>query len=229
MDKPEIAGLAHQTILPILRKCQSAQASSVFGKDVDYGILKKIYGPDAGSEKRYSPPKCIGARKHSAIGNPDKKHVSTSFVERHNLSMRMHMRRFTRLTNAFSKKIENHTAAIALHSMFYNFVRIHQTLKVTPAIAAGVTDRLWEMSDLVEMIEAFEAKQKRDAKPIFEVIGWKIGGGFYVKASLPNCAPENIEGFSSENDAWRWVKNESAVWLHNRAEQKKSPAKLRGS
>jgi hypothetical protein len=89
-------------------------------------------------------------------GNPDRKHISTSYVECQNLTMRMSMRRFTRLTNGFSKKIENHACAVALHSMFYNFVRIHQTLKVTPAMAAGVTDRLWEMTDLVEMIEAFE-------------------------------------------------------------------------
>lgn len=193
---------------------------TVFGKDIDYGILKKIYGPDAGSEKRYSPPKCIGARKHTAIGNPDKKHVSTSFVERHNLSMRMHMRRFTRLTNAFSKRIENHTAAIALHSMFYNFVRVHQTLKVSPAMAAGVTDRLWEMNDLVAMIEAFEAKEKRDARPIFEVKSWKIGGGFYVKVSFPDETPEDIQGFNSENEALRWIRNESAVWLFERRKLK---------
>jgi hypothetical protein len=83
-------------------------------------------------------------------------------------------------------------------------------------MAAGVTDRLWEMNDLVDMIEAFEAKEKRDTKPIFEVIGWKIGGGFYVKISIPNCAPENIQGFNSADEAWRWVRNESRVWLHNK-------------
>jgi IS1 family transposase len=129
---------------------------SVFGADVDYAMLVKIYGSDPVVEKRYSPAKCIGAKRERVIGNPDPAHVSTSYAERHNLTMRMHMRRFTRLTNAFSKKVENHAAAIALHCMYYNFVRIHQTLKVTPAMAAGVTDRLWEMSDLVGVLEAWE-------------------------------------------------------------------------
>lgn len=189
---------------------------TIFADEVDYAMLKKIYGPAAEGTKRYSPPVCLGAEKKKVIGNPDKKHISTSYAERANLTMRMHMRRFTRLTNAFSKKVENHAAAISLHSMFYNFVRLHKTLKVTPAMAAGVTDRLWEMTDVVDVIEAWEAKEKRDEKPIFEVIAWKIGGGWYVKASLPNEEPVNIEGFSSEEEAWRWVRNESKVWLHER-------------
>jgi IS1 family transposase len=101
---------------------------TAFGDDVDYAVLQKIYGADPQGEKRYSPAKCIGARRERVIGSPDAKHVSTSYVERHNLTMRMQMRRFTRLTNAFSKKLENHACAVALHSMFYNFVRIHQTI-----------------------------------------------------------------------------------------------------
>lgn len=129
---------------------------TIFGNDVDYAQLQKIYGPDVEGEKRYSPAKCIGAKRVAVKGNPDMSKVSTSFVERQNLTMRMHMRRFTRLTNGFSKKIENHTCAVALHTMFYNFVRIHQTLKVTPAMAAGVTSRLWEMTDVIEMLEAWE-------------------------------------------------------------------------
>jgi len=129
----------------------------------------------------------------------------------------MHMRRFTRLTNAFSKKLENHACAVALHAMYYNFVRLHQTLKVTPAMAAGVTDRLWEMVDVVDVLDAFEAKRKREARPMFEILEWKIGGGFYVKVTLPNAIPENIEGFKSEAEAARWIKNESVVWLANRA------------
>ena len=116
---------------------------AVFGEDVDYAMLNKIYGADPQGQKRYIPAKCIGAEKKKITGNPDVKHISTSYAERANLTMRMHMRRFTRLTNAFSKKMENHAATIALHSMFYNFVRIHQTLKVTPAMAAGVSDKLW--------------------------------------------------------------------------------------
>jgi hypothetical protein len=96
-------------------------------------------------------------------------HVSTSYAERAHLTMLMHMRRFTRLTNAFSKKVENRTAAVALHSMYYDFVRLHQTLKVSPAMAAGVTDRLWEMRDVEDVLHAFEAKHKRGARPLFEI------------------------------------------------------------
>ena len=132
---------------------------AAFGDDVDYAQLVKIYGPEIAGEKRYSPPVCTGAKREVIKGNPDMAHVSTSYVERQNLTMRMHMRRFTRLTNAFSKKIENHACAVALHAMFYNFVRVHQTLKMTPAMAAGVTHRLWEMTDLVEMLENWEAGQ----------------------------------------------------------------------
>ncbi|MGY4260220.1 IS1 family transposase [Bradyrhizobium sp. USDA 4516] len=109
---------------------------AAFADQVDYAMLIKIYGSDPQAEVRYSPAKCLGADKKPKIGNPDPKHISTSYAERSNLTMRMHMRRFTRLTNAFSKKVENHAAAIALHTMYYNFVRIHQTLKVTPAMAA---------------------------------------------------------------------------------------------
>jgi IS1 family transposase len=133
---------------------------TAFGDDVDYAQLQKIYGPEYTGEKRYSPPVCVGAERKVVKGNPDEAHISTSYVERQNLTMRMHMRRFTRLTNAFSKKIENHACAIALHAMFYNFVRIHQTLKITPAMAAGVTQRLWEMTDVVEMIEAWEQTKR---------------------------------------------------------------------
>jgi hypothetical protein len=129
---------------------------AAFADQVDYSMLVKIYGADPQAETRYSPAKCIGAEKKPKIGNPEAKHISTSYAERSNLTMRMHMRRFTRLTNAFSKKIENHAAAIALHTMYYNFVRIHQTLKVTPAMAAGVSEKLWEVSDMVEMLEQWE-------------------------------------------------------------------------
>jgi len=127
-----------------------------FGGNIDYGMLIKIYGADRPDDTRYSPAQCIGARKEPITGNPDKKHLSTSFVERQNLTMRMHMRRFTRLTNAFSKKIENQIAATSLHFMYYNFVRIHQTLRITPAMAAGVTDRVWEVSDVVGLLEKRE-------------------------------------------------------------------------
>lgn len=130
-----------------------------FGCDVDYAIINKIYGtaPDA-FKGRYSPAECIGVKKERIEGNPDRAHVSTSYVERNNKTMRMHMRRFTRLTDGFSKKVENHAYAVALHMMYYNFVRVHSTLRMSPAMAAGVSDRLWEISDIVALIEADEAK-----------------------------------------------------------------------
>lgn len=129
-----------------------------FGDDIDFAQLVKVYGKAPGGVGRYSPPECIGSQRRRIRGRPDMDHVSTSYVERSNLTMRMHMRRFTRLTNAFSKKVENHAYAVALHMMFYNFVRIHKTLRVTPAMAAGVADRLWEISDIVTLIEAADAK-----------------------------------------------------------------------
>jgi IS1 family transposase len=130
-----------------------------FGSEVDYAMLIKLYGADLQGEARYSPAACLGARKDVITGAPEKKHISTSYVERQNLTMRMHMRRFTRLTNAFSKKLENHVAAISLHFMYYNFVRIHQTLRVTPAMAAGVTTRIWDVDDIVRLLEIAEKEE----------------------------------------------------------------------
>jgi len=134
-----------------------------FGSDIDYAMLVKIYGaaPDA-FKGRYSPAECLGAVKTRIEGNPDPKHVSTSFAERQNLNLRMHTRRFTRLTNAFSKKVENHAHSVALFAMYYNFVRIHKTLRTTPAMAAKVTDRLWEIGDVVDVLEAWEASQQKE-------------------------------------------------------------------
>ena len=126
---------------------------SAFGEDIDYARLVKIYGSDPETDKRYSPAKCLGCDVKTVTGNPNPKHVSTSYVERQNLTMRMSMRRFTRLTNAFSKKVEMHAHSVALHFMYYNFVKIHQSLRMTPAQAAGVTGRLWEVADLVELLE----------------------------------------------------------------------------
>jgi IS1 family transposase len=128
-----------------------------FGADIDYAMLVKMYGADQHpDETRYSPAVCVGSRSAKILGKPDPKHISTSYVERQNLTMRMHMRRFTRLTNAFSKKIQNHIAAISLHFMYYNFVRIHQSLRVTPAMAAGVTERAFEIADIVAIFEDYE-------------------------------------------------------------------------
>jgi IS1 family transposase len=127
-----------------------------FGADIDYATLIKIYGAAPEGQRRYSPAICTGASKHRIEGNPNPKYVSTSFVECSNLSIRMGNRRMTRLTNAFSKKAANHAHMMAIYFMHYNFVRIHQTLKITPSMAAGVTPKLWEMSDMVNVLEAWE-------------------------------------------------------------------------
>lgn len=134
-----------------------------FGGDVDYAMLVKLYGEPKGAqqERRYSPGECCGTRKDVIEGEPDKKKISTSYVERSNLSLRMHNRRFTRLTNAFSKKFENHVHMISLYTVFYNFVRIHRTLKMSPAMAAGVTDELLEMEDIVKLIDKAAPKPGR--------------------------------------------------------------------
>jgi hypothetical protein len=120
-----------------------------FGADVDYAQLQKIYGAVIENETRYSPAVCIGCDMKVVSGDPDPKHVSTSYVERQNLTMRMGMRRFTRLTNGLSKKAENHAAMVAIHFMYYNFGRIHKTLRVTPAMAAGLTDHVWSLEEIV--------------------------------------------------------------------------------
>jgi IS1 family transposase len=124
-----------------------------FGGDVDFAQLVKMYGPTVTPAGRYSPAECTGIKKIRVEGNPDIKHVSTSYVERQNLTMRMSMRRFTRLTNAFSKKLDNHIHALALYFVFYNFTRIHKTLRMSPAMAAGITDRLWSLDDVIAKID----------------------------------------------------------------------------
>lgn len=131
-----------------------------FGGDIDYAQLVKLYGSAPESAKgRYSPGECIGARKERIEGNPDPAHVSTSYAERQNLTMRMQMRRFTRLTNAFSKKFENHMHMVAIYTVWYNFVKQHKSLKgLSPAMAAGVSETLWSVADLAEMVEAAQPK-----------------------------------------------------------------------
>jgi IS1 family transposase len=127
---------------------------NAFGADIDYSMLVKIYGmPDSFSESRYSPATCIGCRTATITGTPDPQHISTSFVERQNLTMRMGMRRFTRLTNGFSRKVENHGHAVALHFMHYNFCRTHKTLRVTPAMEAGLTDHVWTLEELCNLLK----------------------------------------------------------------------------
>lgn len=134
--------------------------ADTFGGEIDYAMLWKVYGPAPAAthaERKYSPNECIGCEKRAISGNPDPKHVSTSYAERLNLTLRMRIRRFTRLTNAFSKKVENHAHAVALHFFHYNFIRIHQTLRCTPAMRAGVTDRVWKIADLIDLLEKSES------------------------------------------------------------------------
>src|SRR5437773_2635065 len=126
---------------------------SAFGMEIDYAMLNKVYRSNPEGQTRYSPAKCIGCTTQTISGDPDPKYVSTSYVERANLTMRMSTRRFTRLTNAFSKKLENHAAMVALYFMFYNFGRVHQTLRVTPAMEAGIADHVWSIEEIVSLIE----------------------------------------------------------------------------
>jgi IS1 family transposase len=144
-------------------KAYLSAVEEAFGADIDYGMLVKLYGepprsPEAA--RRYSPSECVGARKDTISGDPDPKHISTSYTERANLTMRMSMRRFTRLTNAFSKRVENHCHQLAIYFVFYNFVRIHRTLRMTPAMAAGIETRLWSMEDIVALVDAREEAPK---------------------------------------------------------------------
>jgi IS1 family transposase len=146
---------------------------SAFG-ELDYAQLHKIYGhPTEEEQRRYSPAQCIGSDLKVVCGNPDPEHVSTSYVERQNLTMRMSMRRFTRLTNGFSKKIENHIHAVAIHFMYYNFCRIHQTLRVTPAMEAGLSGTPWSIADLCELIEPKKpvTAEKREREMVLKALG----------------------------------------------------------
>ena len=133
-----------------------AAVEESFGADIDYAVLIKHYGEPVGALGRYSPGDCTSVDLRRVEGRPDLAHVSTSYAERANLTLRMGSRRFTRLTNAFSKKVENHAHSVAIHTMHYNFVRIHQTLRCTPAMAANVTNTLWELADMVRVLEEWE-------------------------------------------------------------------------
>jgi hypothetical protein len=135
-----------------------------FGTEVDYAQLHKIFGASTPDASRYSPAACIGCDMKTVMGNPDPKHVSTSFVERQNLSMRMGIRRFTRLTNAFSKKVENHAASVVIWFMYYNFCRVHSTLRVTPAMEAGLSDHVWSIEELCSLLPEAESAAKRADK-----------------------------------------------------------------
>lgn len=145
IGNPQITTDAHK---PYLKAVEEA-----FGGDANYATMHKVYGYTEAPDSRYSPATCIGCDMKTVSGIPDPKHVSTSFVERQNLTMRMSMRRFTRLTNGFSKKLENHGHAVALNFLHYNFVRVHKTLRVTPAMEAGIADHVWSMEELVSLLE----------------------------------------------------------------------------
>ena len=144
VGRPQITADAHKPYM--------AAIEIAFGENVDYAQMHKIYGASGEVEGRYSPAKCIGRDMKTVIGSPDYQYVSTTYVERQNLTMRMSMRRFTQLTNAFSKKIENHVAAISLYFAYYNFCRIHQTLRITPAMQANLTDHPWDIEELVDLL-----------------------------------------------------------------------------
>jgi IS1 family transposase len=154
----DLAGrLAHRVQLTTDgHRAYLSAVESAFGSNVDYAMLVKLYGEDRAGETRYSPAECIGTRTAEISGIPKREHISTSHVERHNLTMRMSMRRFARLTNAFSKKIENHIAGLSLYFMYYNFCRVHQTLRVTPAMEAGISDHVWSVEEVVALLDKKE-------------------------------------------------------------------------
>lgn len=131
---------------------------SAFGSEVDYAMLIKLFGKQHGPLGHYSPPKCTGIRRRRIKGNPNGAHISTSFAERQNLTLRMQNRRFTRLTNGYSKKLENHKHALAIHFLHYNFARIHHTLRVTPAMQAGIADHVWELSEIIGLLKTSETR-----------------------------------------------------------------------
>jgi hypothetical protein len=137
--------------LPPSRAYFLEAVESAFGVDVDYAMLVKMYGNDRETESRHSPAECVGCRSIAITGDPDSAHISTSHVERHNLTIRMHRRRFTRLTNAHSKKIQNHQHAFTLHSVFYNFAKVNQAIRVTPAMEAGIADDIWTIEEIAAL------------------------------------------------------------------------------
>src|SRR5271166_2585370 len=162
ISRPQITTDAHR---PYLKAVEDA-----FGADVDYAQLHKVYGASNEPEHRYSPATCIGCDMKTVTGNPDPKHVSTSFVERQNLTMRMSMRRFTRLTNGFSKKFENHVHQIALYFFHYNFCRVHKTLRVTPAMEAGLTDHVWTLEELCSLLPEKKPNARADKEMITKAL-----------------------------------------------------------
>jgi IS1 family transposase len=147
-------------------KMYLSAVEDAFSGNIDYAMLVKVYGASPeGSEVRYSPAECLGCQKNAIHGEPDRKHVSTSYIERHNLTLRMGIRRYTRLTNAHSKKLENHTAALGLLLCYYNFCRVHQTIRCTPAMAAGITSKVFKIEDLIALLPTAEGKERGSYRP----------------------------------------------------------------
>ena len=160
MDDARMRIVGHPQITTDAHKPYLKAVEAAFGGDADYAMMHKIYGASGEPETRYSPAKCIGCEVKTISGVPDPKHVSTSFVERQNLTMRMSMRRFTRLTNGFSKKVDNHGHAVALYFMYYNFCRVHKTLRVTPAMEAGLASHVWTVEELAALLPEPKAKKR---------------------------------------------------------------------
>src|SRR5579872_7002666 len=209
--------------------------SGAFSDDgVDYGMLVKLYGKtsDDTPERRYSPAQCVGARKDVMLGNPKKRDISTSYVERHNLTMRMSMRRFTRLTNAFSKRIDNHIHALSIYFVWFNFVRQHKAHRLSPAMAAGIADRLWSMEYIVALVDELAPKPgprgpyKKHNDPMdatFEVIRDEAKFGWFVRVTWSNGTKMDLidkekkgPSFVTEGEALAWIENESQNWLGKR-------------
>jgi hypothetical protein len=168
-----------------------------FGMDVDYAQLQKIYGAPAENHTRCSPATCIGCDMKVVSGNPDPKHVSTSYVERQNLSMRMSIRRFTRLTNAFSKKVENHVAAVAIWFMDYNFARVHQTLRCTPAMEAGIPNHIWTIEELCALIPETSSARQMEKNMVRKALG-----EYYAEVVRTRWGPLMFESIEFLNRGW---------------------------
>jgi len=192
---------------------------SPFGSEIDYAVLQKLYGSDPGAEKRYSPAQCIGVDVHRVQGRPDPKLISTSYVERQNLTMRMGMRRFTRLTNGFSKKVENLAAAVSLHFMYYNFARPHKTLANpyprTPAMAAGVTDHVWSVAEIVGLLSPAPGSSSGNRHPqSVMAAAWTywICPTARIAAPLANRRARSLR--PSKHTSIRWLRSRTVtcVW-----------------
>ena len=235
--KPRLANRVQMTTDGLKVYLDAVAVAGAFADDgVDYAMLIKPYGESTDGlstpERRYSPAKCMGTRKEIISGDPDIKAVSTSYVERHNLTMRMSMRRFTRLTNAFSKKIDNHIHALSLYFVWFNFCRQHKAHRLSPAMAAGISDRLWSIEDIVALIDAKESKAikrgpyKKKNDPMaatFKAVRYEKMFGWFVRVTWSNGInmdiidkPKKGPSFVTEGEALNWIETQSQDWLVRR-------------